>query len=398
MAFATIGTKGIEDASIATADIANNAVTSAKTSGIPARPNAQALIINGSMAIAQRGTSTASITGGGFYTADRFGTNNSGAFIGTWTQTQESLSSGDAFNDGFAKSLKMDNTTANASPAANSQCRIDYNFEGQDLQLLKHGTASAEKTTLSFWIKATKTGTNIVKMYKPDADRSCSIAYTVSSSDTWEYKVLNFPADTSGAVIANDNTTGIQMSFGIAMGSSYTSGTLATTWAADASANAFVGQVNNADSTSNNWEITGVQLEVGEYTSATLPPFQHESYGDNLARCQRYFNMICEGSQKPIGNGLFWEAQEVFVTMPINGSTMRTTPSIYQTTGTDYFWAYRNGAADGMTELTLNAASSERVITFYVGSSQGLASDTKNRPVFFRSGQTASRLGLDAEL
>ena len=84
--------------------------------------------------------------------------------------------------------------------------------------------------------------------------------------------------------------------------------------------------------------------------------------------------------------------------MPINGSTMRTTPSIYQTTGTDYFWAYRNGAADGMTELTLNAASSERVITFYVGSSQGLSSDTKNRPVFFRSGQTASRLGLNAEL
>ena len=253
------------------------------------RPNAKALIINGSMAVAQRGTSTASITGGGFYTADRFGTNNSGAFIGTWTQTQESLSSGDAFNDGFAKSLKMDNTTANASPTANSQCRIDYNFEGQDLQLLKHGTASAEKTTLSFWIKATKTGTNIVKMYKPDSDRSCSIAYTVSSSDTWEYKVLNFPADTSGAVIANDNTTGIQMSFGIAMGSSYTSGTLATTWAADASANAFVGQVNNADSTSNNWEITGVQLEVGEYTSSTLPPFQHESFEENQERCQRYY-------------------------------------------------------------------------------------------------------------
>jgi hypothetical protein len=101
--------------------------------------------------------------------------------------------------------------------------------------------------------------------------------------------VLNFPADTTGTVIANDNTTGIQMSFGIAMGSSYTSGTLATTWAADSSANAFVGQVNNADSTSNNWEITGVQLEVGEYTSSTLPPFQHESYGDNLKRCMRYY-------------------------------------------------------------------------------------------------------------
>ena len=186
MAFATIGTKGIEDASIATADIANNAVTSAKTSGIPARPNAQALIINGDMAVAQRATSKTSISGGGYNPVDRYQNNNAGAFIGTWTQTQESLSSGDAFNDGFAKSLKMDCTTANASPVANSSNWIQYGIEGQDLQLLKHGTSSAEKLTLSFWIKATKTGTNVVRLYKTDADRSCSQAYTVSSSNTWE--------------------------------------------------------------------------------------------------------------------------------------------------------------------------------------------------------------------
>jgi len=358
MAFATIGTKGIEDAAIATADIANNAVTSAKTSGIPARPNAQALIINGSMAIAQRGTSTASITGGGFYTADRFGTNNSGAFIGTWTQTQESLSSGDAFNDGFAKSLKMDNTTANASPAANSQCRIDYNFEGQDLQLLKHGTASAEKTTLSFWIKATKTGTNIVKMYKPDADRSCSIAYTVSSSDTWEYKVLNFPADTTGTVIANDNTTGIQMSFGIAMGSSYTSGTLATTWAADASANAFVGQVNNADSTSNNWEITGVQLEVGEFTSSTIPPFQHESYGDNFMRCARYYYKIAgaSGTNQTLGIG-YYKADDQWRMTSYLPCQPRTAPTLDYTSGTDYYVNDMAGLNDSFNSWTRTRAS-----------------------------------------
>ena len=72
------------------------------------RPNAKPLIINGDMAVAQRGTSKTSITGGGYYTIDRFDVNNAGAFIGTWTQTQESLSSGDPFADGFAKSLKMD--------------------------------------------------------------------------------------------------------------------------------------------------------------------------------------------------------------------------------------------------------------------------------------------------
>jgi len=378
MAFATIGTKGIEDAAIATADIADNAVTSAKTSGIPVRPNAAPLMINGSMEVAQRGTSTASITGGGFYTADRFGTNNSGAFIGTWTQTQESLSSGDAFNDGFAKSLKMDNTTANASPAANSQCRIDYNFEGQDLQLLKHGTASAEKTTLSFWIKATKTGTNIVKMYKPDSDRSCSIAYTVSTTNTWEYKVLNFPADTSGAVIANDNTTGIQMSFGIAMGSNFTSGTLATTWAADASANAFVGQVNNADSTSNNWEITGVQLEVGEYTSATLPPFQHESFGDNLSRCQRYYYFhVSEtengGTDTTISLTSQYNSSSMkgFISFP---TRMRTKPTLNQNTGSNMYRVYENGSNATMTSLTLSTETTYNTAVFTAGSTISVTS------------------------
>ena len=358
------------------------------------RPNAKALIINGSMAVAQRGTSTASITGGGFYTADRFGTNNSGAFIGTWTQTQESLSSGDAFNDGFAKSLKMDNTTANASPAANSQCRIDYNFEGQDLQLLKHGTASAEKTTLSFWIKATKTGTNIVKMYKPDSDRSCSIAYTVSSSDTWEKKVLNFPADTSGAVIANDNTTGIQMSFGIAMGSSYTSGTLATTWAADVSANAFVGQVNNADSTSNNWEITGVQLEVGEFSSSTLPSFQHESYADNLLRCQRYYYLHASGNSKSLGRGGYYSSSqaEYSTQTPV---IMRTDPTLEIASGSNYYVVYRNGGSDTLDDFSLNSESTKEAISMMNNSD---ASGTAGNAGHFVTNNSSAKVALTAEL
>ena len=234
---------------------------------------------------------------------------------------------------------------------------------------------------------------------KDNSNRQCTQSYTISSADTWEHKVCVFGADTTGA-FGNDNGKSLNINWWLDSGSNYDSGTANHgTWEAQDNTKVNAGgTLNIQDNTANDWAITGIQLEVGEYTSSTLPSFQHESYGDNLARCQRYFNMICEGSQKPIGNGLFWEAQEVFVTMPINGSTMRTTPSIYQTTGTDYFWAYRNGAADGLTELTLNSASSERVITFYVGSSQGLSSDTKNRPVFFRSGQTASRLGLNAEL
>ncbi len=261
------------------------------------RPNVNPLIINGNMAVAQRGTSTSSITGGGYYTVDRWKLNMSS--LGTWTQTQNTLSSSDTpFTYGFTKSLKMDCTTADGSPGVNDDCQIYYLPEGQDLQLLKKGTANAEKITIGFWIKATKTGTNILAIYDRDNNRLNSQSYSVSSSDTWEYKVVNFPADTTG-VIDNDNNKSFELRWVLGLGSTYTSGTLQTTWATYSDANYGVGQVNNGDSTSNNWEITGVQMEVGEYTSSTLPPFQHESYGDNLQRCQRYYEKSFEQGTTP---------------------------------------------------------------------------------------------------
>ena len=250
------------------------------------RPNSQALIINGSMNVSQRSTSVASITTSGYNTVDRW--NTTIYTCGTWTQTQESLSTADLNTTGHKKSLKMDCTTADASPAAGDAIHLQTRLEAQDCQLFKYGTAGAEKLTLSFWVKATKTGTNIVEAYQFDDDRICCQSYTVDTTNTWEQKVLNFPVDTTG-VIDDNNGAGISFNFYMAAGTDYTSGTLQTTWAARTDANRAVGQVNNADSTSNNFEITGVQLEVGEYTSSTLPPFQHESYGENLARCQRYY-------------------------------------------------------------------------------------------------------------
>ena len=273
---------------ILNASIADNAVTSAKTSGIPARPNAKPLIINGNMAVAQRGTSFADVANAS-YTLDRYRTsiNDDGAI----TITQEALTSGNAYNDGFRTALKCDVTTADTSMTGTQKFWVQQIIEAQNLQLLKYGTSSAEKLTLAFWVKATKTGTNVVRLYAFDDDRSVSASYTISQSDTWEHKVLNIPADTTG-VIDNNNEPGIQISWALAAGADFQSGTLATTWGTNTTANDFVGQVNHMDSTSNNFHITGVQLEVGEYTSSTLPSFQHESYGDNLARCQRYFQKV----------------------------------------------------------------------------------------------------------
>ena len=253
-------------------------------------PTAAPLIINGDMGVAQRGTSVTGKTNGdsGYYTVDRIQFAESGTMTAVITNTQESLSSGNAFNDGFEKAYKIDVTTADASAASDILHRIKYNLEAQSVQAFKFGKTDAQPMTLAFWVKATKTGTNTVHMERGDSARSCAQEYTVSSTDTWEHKVLNFPADTTGNM-PYDNGEGLNIQWNLVAGTDYTSGTLCTTWEAFNKPDTAVGQVNNFDSTSNNFHITGIQLEVGTYTSADLPPFRFESYADNLRRCQRYY-------------------------------------------------------------------------------------------------------------
>ena len=296
------------------------ALTSGFVNGSDPRPNSKPIIINGYMAVSQRTTST-TIANDGLVT-DRF--KHQISHDGATTVTQESLSSGNAYTNGFANALKIDVTTADSSLSSSQRYFINYAIEGTDIQNIKKGTSSAEKLTLAFWVKATKTGTNVVRCYTPDSDRSCSQSYTISSSDTWEHKVLNFPADTTGTVIADDNTSGMIFTWGVAVGSSYTSGTLATTWAANSSANDYVGQVNNLDNTSNNFHLTGVQLEVGEFSSTTLPPFQFESFEENLARCQRYFQAF-----HPRGSGKAFGSTTAYLQVPFL-KPMRSTPSYSQ--------------------------------------------------------------------
>ena len=316
------------DMSAAGAATFNNDIVS-DTGSVRNRPNTKPIIINGDMSIVQRGISTASITGTEIYTADRWKVQISSA--GTWTQTQEALTSGGPYEDGFHNSLKMDCTSADGSLGAGDYCNISYSIEAFDCQTMKKGTSSAEKWTVGFWVKATKTGTYILQAVNLDNTvRICATAYTVSSADTWEYKIVNFPADTdSTGKIVDDNGEGIRLMWWMAAGSNYTSGTLATTWADTNNANRAVGQVNAADSTSNNFEITGVQLELGEYTSSTMPPFQHESYGENLARCQRYFQRFggaWHGAYSIMYTGSVYTTSAAYIPHPVP-TTMRGNPS-----------------------------------------------------------------------
>ena len=237
------------------------------------------LIINGDMRIAQRGTSQTSITSSGYYTVDRWYMVNDAT--GTWTQTQDTdVPTG----QGFATSVKLACTTADASLSASDGLQIHTRLEGQNLQHLKKGTSSAEKLTVSFWVKSNKTGTYIYELYDQDNARQVSKSYTIDTADTWEKKTITIDSDTTGA-FDNDNNLSLYSTFWLAAGSDKSSGTLNTSWASSVTANRVVGQVNLADSTSNYINITGVQLEVGD----TATPFEHRPYDMELVRCQRYY-------------------------------------------------------------------------------------------------------------
>jgi len=305
------------------------------------------LIINGDMSIAQRGTSTASITSSGYYTVDRFHLNID--TLGTFTMSQDTdVPTG----QGFAKSLKLDCTTADAAPAAGDTLFINTKLEGQNLQYLKKGTANAESLTLSFWVKSNKTGTYIAELFDNDNTRQISKSYTINSASTWEKKTITFAGDTTGA-FDNDNARSLYVSWWLSAGSNYTSGTLSTTWTSNTSANRVVGQVNLADSTSNEWYITGVQLEAG----TTASDFEFLPVDVNLQRCLRYCKKWL-GNQtfENIGGGSFnaynSTGAQGAISLPVK---MRTTPSIsFSTLGFTDVASINNSVSN----LTINTSNS----------------------------------------
>ena len=241
------------------------------------------IIINGDMSIAQRGTSATGLSNGDSqYLIDRFNFAEAGAPTFEFTMSQDTnVPTG----QGFTKSLKMDCTTAQGSLASADGLRIEQRFEGQNLQYLKKGTANAESLTLSFWVKSNKTGTYIAELFDNDNTRQISKAYTIDSANTWEKKTMTYAGDTSGS-LDNDNGHSLDVRLWLGAGSNFTSGTLNTSWNSVTAANRVVGQVNLADSTSNEWYITGVQLEAGTIAS----DFEFLPVDVNLGRCQRYFN------------------------------------------------------------------------------------------------------------
>ena len=286
-------------------------------------------VINGSMQINQRGSSTGvTNAGSGYHGPDRYKFNEDGTMTAVVSIEQETLTSGNAFNDGHLYAYKLSVTTADTAVASDIYTRITHRFEKDHLSLLRKGSSSAKRVTLSFWIKATVTGTNVVEFFDQVNSRQVGATYTISSSNTWEYKTVTFPADTSGA-LGSGNALAAEINFVLQAGSNYTSGTLDTSWASETTANRAAGHnSNHFSSTSNTFHFTGVQLEIGDVATA----FEHEDFGTTLAKCQRYYSQYDATNGGWVASGFFYNttAVEASVRYP---QTMRAAATI-STSGT----------------------------------------------------------------
>ena len=336
-------------------------------------------VINGAMQFSQRTTSESGLSSSNTVRVlDRFQVRINST--GTWTVSQSTQSP-----PGFAHSMRWQCTTADASLGASDFMYMAHRFEGKDVQDLAKGTSSAKPVTVSFWVRSTVTGSYSFRLVDNQNNRQIGQNYTVNQADTWEHKTMTFAGDTTGA-LTNDSSNRFSMMWWLAVGSNRTSGAIPTSWETMTTADEAAGQTANiASSTSNNFFITGIQLEIGN--NAT--DFEHRSYAEEIALCQRYYQ------KKRIGYGRvahFRTDTILLFAADLPVELRGTAGSITQDTGLNQ-WAYRDGVSPTISSIQSNnsSASQTTLTVLYTVSSGG---DSDETCFYFGGGS----LLIDAEL
>ena len=261
------------------------------------------LIINGAMQVRQRGAQTGLSSGSNYGGCDRWKVQPSN--LGTWSLDRDVSDA--PKNKGFQYCLKLDCTTADASPAAGDYLILQQAIEGYLCNQLAYGQSTAKSVTLSFWCKAEINGWSsgtksfVAELQAGSTTYESGNLITLTANDTWQKVSCTFPGMTGQAIASTSNDLGIMLNLWLDAGSDFTSGTLSTSWSNKSSADRCPGlNLGLGGHTDNNFFMTGVQLEVGDVAT----DFEHRSYGDELARCQRYFyRAIARGMAPARGAG-----------------------------------------------------------------------------------------------
>ena len=343
------------------------------------------LIINGAMNVAQRGTSS---TSNGYGTLDRFRASFNGGAV---TQSQQDLSSGDPYNEGFRHFYRIQNTTA--TTASSHYREILYNIEAQDLaQSGWQYTSSSSYVTLSFWARASVAQDYYVFwMTRDGADKIYSFPITLAAN-TWTKITETIPGNT-GITISNDNGDGMLMSIVAFYGTTYTdSGNTDRTWRDRSAGNDYTLDMTNtwANTTNATFDLTGVQVEVGEKAT----PFEHRSYGDELEKCKRYYRRWeadASNAYRVAFVGHFSSTTQCRALIDLSPE-MRTAPSLSSRQTSDFDVEPFDNTITG--QPTLDEATNQQVVMIYTSSSAESQGDSAWLCVDVSGGY----LELDAEL
>jgi len=339
-------------------------------------------VINGSMAVAQRGSVPGLQTGYG--ACDRFKLQSTSAARFDTTQSTDVPS-----GQGFSNSLKLDCSTADTSLASGDYYFIMHQMEGLNLQHLKYGTSDAVQCTLSFWVKSPKTGIHNVEIEHVDGGKFNTHQYTIASANTWQKVSFTFDGNTAASIV-NDGTCGMLITWWLQAGSAFTSGTHTSGWFTGNS-NRAVGQVNVSDSTSNNFYLTGVQLEVGGKET----PFEHEQYETTLRKCQRYFYKVTgTPGGKHIGSVVMRDTQYFYGYPRSFPTPMRIPPTMTYSGVRLYVGDHTNG----FTTMTLAAAETDAFS--FNGSAAGAvtAAETGHTGLLYMDTTSSNHATFDSEL
>ena len=300
------------------------------------------LLVNGGMTVAQRSTSETGVTSSGIYTVDRWKLDTTDEATYTIEQSTDSP-------EGFKNSLKFTVTTADGTVAADDYAACHYLLEGNDTVPLGFGASGAKSFTLSFYVKSSQTGTFGLSFQNSDNSRNFDSSYSISTADTWERKTITIPGDTSGTWLTN-NGTGIKIWWSFLVGSTYEASAVSTAWGTSVKLG-LNGQVQLSSISNATWQITGVQLEVGDKAT----PFEHRSYGDELARCQRYFYAHnCADTYNMVAHG-HYGSSTLFIGLHAAPVPFRAVPSL---TTSGSFEVAGDSASQDVTAISISDIAS----------------------------------------
>jgi hypothetical protein len=336
-------------------------------------------LINGSMTISQRNGTTATANGSNAYCLDRWAAYGSSASKYTTTQSTTAPT-------GFSNSLLV------TSSAATSLASGDYYFlsqriEGYNIADLGFGASGALTVTLSFWVRSSLTGTFGGSLQNGAENRSYPFNYTISSANTWEQKSISIAGDTTGTW-ATGNTSGLEVNFGLGVGSTLGGGTAGAWVGSDYRST--TGATSVVGTSGATFYITGTQLEVG----STATSFDYRPYPVEFSMCQRYYQKVTTAENgKGIGVGFYYTITTAIAQIPFQ-TYMRATPTANVNSGTNYFSLFTNGAGDNFDTVSLNEASTYTAAVTNTTQASGVAGMAGQ----FKTNNASASLAFSAEL